>query len=115
MTPINPVFTRIEDALVNISNKVDLHIAMDEERGKKTDKMYETLITGNGNPSVLERVRNLETSVIAYRDPIAEIASIKTRIEKIEDWVKTERAIAGTVFLLIGSDLVLRIWALVTK
>lgn len=46
--------------LTGIRHDLALHVSKDDERDKKVDKMYEIIVTGNGNPSLQERVRTLE-------------------------------------------------------
>lgn len=47
-------------ALAEISNKLDVHIAKMDETQRKADLVYKTVITGNGIPSLAERVRQME-------------------------------------------------------
>lgn len=46
----------------DILNALSAHDNWEHERDDKLNGVYKVLITGNGVPSLLERVRNLETS-----------------------------------------------------
>lgn len=47
-------------AINNIGTKLDVHIARMDETSRKTEKVYQTVITGNGVPSLVEDVRKLK-------------------------------------------------------
>ena len=68
-----------------INAKLDIHIAVDAENGRKTAEMYKVLVTGNGEPSMKERMRGLESWVsgekkLAWMFALAVVADIATRV-----------------------------------
>lgn len=76
---------QILDSLTEIRHSIDLHVQKDTDRDKKTDRMYEILVTGNGKPSM------------------------EVRVSKIEAWIEGERKflwiLLTTIVGLFGSGL----------
>ena len=80
MTPPSPIVTN--DQLLaevrEIKYSLEMHIATDAATGKKTDILYEKIVTGNGTPSLMERVRTIEGVVGKMPAP--------SRVEDLEKW-----------------------------
>ena len=51
---------QILDAVNLLANELHLHIAESAEPKRQTEEMYKLFVTGNGNPSFQERLRNAE-------------------------------------------------------
>ena len=70
----------INAALADLQSKLDVHIAQEQERGKKVDEMYKVLVVGNGVPSLKARVDRIEEHMPDRDDWI-----------DIKNWVDRER------------------------
>ena len=81
---------KLGDTLLRLDSKLDIHIKDNEESGLKVKDMYKLFVTGNGVPSYQERVRS------------------------IENWIRIEKFVLAISFTTIATDIVMRVWALVT-
>jgi len=81
----------VAESINALSVKFDTHIKLEEENQKKTAEMYKLTITGNGVPSLQERVRNLEA------------------------WVNGEKRFMWAFGLLLMADIVTRVAQLLGK
>ena len=54
-------------AINKLGHTVDLHVQKDADRDLKTNKMYEILVTGNGKPSMEQRVSAIEDWISGER------------------------------------------------
>lgn len=79
------------DAINELQFDLKTHIALEAENTKKTAEMYKMLVTGNGVPSLQERVRNLE------------------------NWVGGERRIMWIVITGIAGDLLMRLYEIFSR
>lgn len=59
--------TGVLEAITGLQIDLKTHIALETENHKKTAEMYKMLVTGNGAPSMQEKVRNLESWVGGWR------------------------------------------------
>jgi len=51
---------QILDAITKLGGELHMHIAESAESKRQTEVMYKLFVTGNGNPSFQERLRNAE-------------------------------------------------------
>lgn len=51
---------KLSEMVYILSGKLDIHIMDNTEHGSKVDSMYKLFVTGNGTPSLQERIRILE-------------------------------------------------------
>jgi len=51
---------QILDVANKIDHRLDIHITQQEQRDKKVDKLYEIIVTGNGERSHVQRLNNVE-------------------------------------------------------
>ena len=70
----------ISSSLADLQSKLDVHIAAEQERGKKVDEMYKVLVVGNGVPSIKERVNRLEQNMLDK----ATVQELEVKIERLE-------------------------------
>lgn len=71
----------IEFLIGELQAKLEVHIAAEQERGKKVDEMYKVLVVGNGIPSIKERVNQLEKNMLD-KDTAKELEVKIDRLEK---------------------------------
>lgn len=84
--PERATIASVLEAITELQIDLKTHIALESENTKKTAEMYKMLVTGNGVPSLQERVRNLE------------------------NWVGGERRIVWIVITGIVGDLLVRLY-----
>jgi len=77
---------QILSALRDLEKKLDTHITENVELGKKTESMYKLFVTGNGQASFQERLRNNEK------------------------WISGEKKYFCIVTGIIIGDIVIRVW-----
>jgi hypothetical protein len=75
--------------ITDMRHELEKHIIADGQSIEKTDAMYKVLVTGNGIPSLQERVRELEK------------------------WMASERKVVLFVGAIVAADVVARVWNLV--
>lgn len=81
----------IFSSLADLQSKLDVHIAAEQERGKKVDEMYKVLVVGNGVPSIKERVNQLEKNMLdkeSVKELELKIDQLEQRLPKVEEWSK---------------------------
>jgi hypothetical protein len=86
-----PELADISAALVELRQVLNIHFATSEERDRKVDEMYRVLVVGNGVPSIKDRVRHLENSIIE-RDTITAIKNeldvVSHNLPSREEWLE---------------------------
>ena len=70
----------ILDRLNELKSALDKHIAVGVESERKINEMYITLITGNGVPSIKERVNGLEKNMLDKKT----VTELEGKIDKLE-------------------------------
>ena len=70
----------ILDRLNEMKSALDKHIAVGVESERKINEMYITLITGNGVPSIKERVNGLEKNMLDKKT----VTELEGKIDKLE-------------------------------
>ncbi len=90
MTTRNPSkIQQVLDKVTELEHILDKHVSAQEDRDEKVDKLYEMIVTGNGDLSHAERLRIVER----YQD--------------------NQRKAYLFIGAIIGGDIILRIWQLV--
>lgn len=81
----------IELLIGELQSKLEVHIAAEQERGKKVDEMYKVLVVGNGVPSIKERVNQLEKNMLdkdTAKELEVKIDQLEQRLPSIDEWSK---------------------------
>lgn len=101
----------IVTAITELNGELKKHIALSEQQDCKIDQMFTVLMTGNGVPSIKERVGRLEenmldkTTIAELENKIDKLESslpTKKEWEDIKTWTFWSKIIAGLVGLLIA-------------
>jgi len=79
---------QVLDKVIDIEHSLDKHIEAQKERDEKVDKLYEVVVTGNGELSHAERLRMVERYQAGQRKAVYFVSAI------------------------VAGDLVLRFWQL---
>ena len=102
----------IVTAITELSAELKKHIALSEQQDQKIDQMFTVLITGNGVPSIKERVARLEDNILDK----ATAKELEVKIDKLESmlpdskewseiktWAFWSKIVVGAIgFLMIG-------------
>lgn len=102
----------IVTAITELSAELKKHIALSEQQDQKIDQMFTVLITGNGVPSIKERVARLEDNMLDK----ATAKELEIKIDKLESmlpdskewseiktWAFWSKIVVGAIgFLMIG-------------
>lgn len=102
----------IVTAITELSAELKKHIALSEQQDQKIEQMFTVLITGNGVPSIKERVARLEDNMLDK----ATAKELEIKIDKLESmlpdskewseiktWAFWSKIVVGAIgFLMIG-------------
>lgn len=99
----------IVTAITELSGELKKHIALSEQQDQKINQMFTVLITGNGVPSIKERVARLEENMLDKSSAMEleqKIDKLETRLPDPKEWseLKTwafwSKIVAGAITLV---------------
>lgn len=102
----------IVTAMTELSAELRKHIALSQQQDQKIDQMFTVLITGNGVPSIKERVARLEENMLdktTAKELEIKIDKLESMLPDSKEWseIKTwafwSKIVVGAIgFLMIG-------------